>query len=211
MVVGAAGDDLDAALEQSLGQHLGVGDDLLCIGLELGRQRFLEGDGLGGDDVHQRAALDAGEDGRVDLLGQILVIGEDHAAARAAQGLVRGRRCDMGVRERARIDAAGDEAGDMRHVDHQERADFVGDGAEGGPVHDARIGREAGDDQLGAVFLREVAHLIHIDATILLAHAVLDGVEPLAGLVGLGAVRQVAAGIEAHAEDGVAAADSSAW
>ena len=73
------------------------------VELELRLQRLAEGHGLGGDDVHQRAALQAGEDRRVDLLGDVLVVGEDHAAARAAQGLVRGGGDDMGVRERARM------------------------------------------------------------------------------------------------------------
>jgi hypothetical protein len=48
-------------LGQGLGQHAGVLDHLLLVGLELGAQRFLEGHGLAGDDVHQRAALEAGK------------------------------------------------------------------------------------------------------------------------------------------------------
>jgi hypothetical protein len=38
------------------------------IGLELGLQRFLEGHGLGGDDMHQRPALQAGEDAELIFL-----------------------------------------------------------------------------------------------------------------------------------------------
>ena len=64
------------------------------------------------------------------FLRELLVVGEDQAAARAAQRLVRGRGDDMGVRERARMRAAGHEAGEMRHVDHQVGADLVGDLAE---------------------------------------------------------------------------------
>ena len=33
----------------------------------------MEADGLGGDDVHERAALDAGEDLAVDLLGELFL------------------------------------------------------------------------------------------------------------------------------------------
>jgi hypothetical protein len=51
--------------------------------LNSGWQRLAESDRLGGDDVHQRPALQAREDRRVDLLGDRLVIGQDHAAARA--------------------------------------------------------------------------------------------------------------------------------
>ncbi len=54
------------------------------------------------------------------------------------------------------------------------------------------------------MFFGKLADLIHVDAPVLLAHAILDGVEPLARLVGLGAVRQVPAAVEAHPEDRVA-------
>ena len=46
----------------------GVGDDLFLVGLEPRRGAFLEGHGLGGDHVHQRAALQPGEDGGIDRL-----------------------------------------------------------------------------------------------------------------------------------------------
>ena len=63
----------------------------------------------------------------------------------------------MGMRERARVRAAGDEAGEVRHVDHQLGADAVGDLAEGAEVDDARIGRAAGDDHLRPMLLRELS------------------------------------------------------
>ena len=94
-----------------------------------GVERFLEADGLGGDDVHQRPALDAGEHRAIEVLGELLAA-EHHAAARPAQRLVRGRRDEIGVRHRARMLAGGDEAGDVRHVGHHERADVVGDRAD---------------------------------------------------------------------------------
>src|SRR3546814_4819043 len=59
--------------------------------------------------------------------------------------------------------AAGDEAREMRHVDHQQRADIVGDGAEAREVEGARIGRAARDDQRRAMFLRQRLDLIEID------------------------------------------------
>jgi hypothetical protein len=40
---------------------------------------------------------------------------------------------------------AGDQPGEVRHVDHQRRADLVGDLAHLGEVHPARVGRVAGD------------------------------------------------------------------
>ena len=71
VVVGAARDQAEALLGQRGGQRLRVVDHLLLIRLERGLKRLLEGDRLGGDDVHQRAALRAGEDGLVDLGGQL--------------------------------------------------------------------------------------------------------------------------------------------
>ena len=74
MVVGAAGDDIETVTAQRFRQRLGVLDDVLGVDLEVRAQRLGEGDGLGGDDVHQRAALQAGEDRRVHLLGDRLVV-----------------------------------------------------------------------------------------------------------------------------------------
>src|SRR5206468_674218 len=86
VVVGAAGLQAVAVFQQRVRQGLGVPDDLLGVPLELRPQRLAEGDRLGGDDVHQRAALAAGEDTAVDRLGEGLVVGQDQAAARAAEG-----------------------------------------------------------------------------------------------------------------------------
>ena len=110
----------------------------------------------------------------------------------------------MGMRERARMHAAGDEPGEMRHVDHQLGADAVGDLAEAAEVDDARIGRAAGDDHLRPMLLREPRHLVHVDAVVVAPHAVGHRLEPLAGHVDRRAVGQMAAGGEIEAEEGVA-------
>ena len=119
------------------GEGLGVGDDLRGVGLVLRRRRLLERDRLGRDRVHQRAALHHREDGLVDGR-RVLGLAHDHAAARAAQHLVRGEGDDVGVRHRARDRLAGDEADEVRGVDHEDRADLVGDRAERGEVDEAR-------------------------------------------------------------------------
>src|SRR3546814_10858065 len=51
---------------------------------------------------------------------------------------------------------------------------------------------------------RQLLDLVEVDAPVVPAHAVLHGVEPLAGEVRLGAVGEMAAGGERHAEEGVA-------
>ena len=66
--VGAAGDDAQAAILEHGGQHARVLEHLLLVDLEFARQRFLERHRLGGDDVHQRPALDAREDRGIDQL-----------------------------------------------------------------------------------------------------------------------------------------------
>ena len=50
---------------------------------------------------------------------------------------------------------------------------------------------------------RQRLNLIVIDQAVLLAHTVLDGIEPLTRLVRLGAVGQVTARVQRHAEDRV--------
>jgi hypothetical protein len=106
-------------------------------------QRFLEGHCLGRDHVHQRSALDAGEDDRLQLLLDLFVgLAHDDAAARAAQGLVCGGGDHVRMRHRVRIHARGNEAGNVRHVHEQVGTDLVGDGAEARPVDDLRVGAE---------------------------------------------------------------------
>ena len=100
--------------------------------------------------------------------------------------------------------AAGHEPGEMRHVDHQIGADPIGDRAEAGEIDNARIGAAAGDDQPRPVLLGQTLDLLEIDPRILCAHAVMDRVKPLARQVRRGAVRQMPAGGERHAENRVA-------
>ncbi len=124
----------------------------------------MERDGLGGDDVHQRAALRAGEYGGVDALRQRRAPRrEDHAAARAAQRLVRRRRRDVGERDGIRIEAGRDEARDVRDVGEEQRADVVGDRAKSRPVDDARVRRETRDDELRTVLARERRDLFVVE------------------------------------------------
>ncbi len=76
-----------AVVLQAGGQGFGVGHDLRGVGFEAGLQGLFKRDGLGGDDVHQRAALLTGEDRPVEALGK-LGIAQGKAAAGPAQGLV---------------------------------------------------------------------------------------------------------------------------
>ena len=151
MVVRAAGDEAHAALYKLLGHGGGVQNDLVLVGGEVLAHGLLEADGLGGDDVLQRAALRAGEDGLVDGLG-VLLAAEDEAAAGAAQRLVGGGGDHVGIGHGAHVLARSHEAGDVGHVHHQHRAHFIGDLAELGKVDGAGVGAGAGDDQFRLVF-----------------------------------------------------------
>jgi hypothetical protein len=133
-----------------------------------------------GDHVHQGPALQAGEDRRIDLLGQFLVIGQDQPAAWAAQRLVGRRRHDVSVRERVGILARHDQAGIVGHVAHQQRADFVGDLAELLEIDLPRISRAAGDDHLRLLGAGDLGGLVIVDQVILDADAIGHGAEPLA-------------------------------
>ncbi len=199
---GAAADDAQAALDQRLGEHLGVLRDLLLVGLEFGRQRFLEGHCLGGDDVLQRAALQAREDGGIDRL---LVFGlhEDDAAARAAQALVRRGGDHIGEGHGVRVFARDHQAGIVGDVHPEDRADFLGDLREAFEIDAQGIGGCTGDDQLGLVLAGLGFQRVVVDF-FLLVQAVRHDVEPLAAHVERHAVRQVAAFGQAHAQDGVA-------
>src|ERR1051325_9864753 len=81
------------------------------------------------------------------------------------------------------MDAGGDQAGKMRDVDHDHRADFVGRLAEWAKVDLARIGAVADDDHLGPVLARELAHGVVVDALVRAAHAVGHDFEELAGKI----------------------------
>ena len=204
MVVRDARDDAEALFLQRGGERLGILHDLCGVFFEGGLQRFFQGDGLRRDDVHQGAALDAGEDRLVELCAEFRVLREDHAAPRAAKRLVRRRRHDIRPRQRAWMHAARDESRDVRHVDHEVGADRLGDGGEPLEVDDARIGGSAGDDELRLDFLRLLFQRIVVDALCLFVHAIGDDVEVLARHVDGAAVREVSAVREIHAHVGVA-------
>ena len=77
--------------------------------------------------------------------------------------LVRGRGDDVGVRHRVRVHAGGDQAGVVRHVDHEVGADRLGHLGEALEVDAQRVGRGAGDDQLGLVLVRQALHRVVVD------------------------------------------------
>ena len=172
MDVGASADDRDARGrdvfgEQPLGDDAGTTQRTLLALAELGLRGDLEGDRLAGDDVLERPALLTGEDRGVDLLGDARVVGEDDAATRTTECLVRRRGDDVGEGHRVGVEAGRDQTGEVGHVDHEPGADEVSDPAELREVQLAGVGRPAGDDQLGPVLECEALDLGHVDQEVL--------------------------------------------
>ena len=100
--VGAAGEQVEPALDQRLGERVGVRAHLRLVVAEgLGRGDA-EARRLRRDRVLERAALHAREDGAVDGLGELL-LAEDEACARAGERLVRRRGDEVAVRHRVRM------------------------------------------------------------------------------------------------------------
>ena len=112
--------------------------------------------------------------------------------------LVRGQRGDVGVRHRALVLAAGDQAGDVRHVDQQLGADLARDRGEGREVELARVGRGAGHEHLRAHFERFRSDRIHVEPLGGAVDAVgMELVEDAGEVLGM-TMRQVPAVIERH-------------
>jgi hypothetical protein len=153
--------------------------------------------------VFERTALEAWEDGGIELFGP-LAFAEHDAAARPAEGFVGGGGDEIGVGHGAGVGTAGDEAGDVGHVDEEDRADFAGDRGEVFEVDGAGVGAGAGEDELWFVVAGEAGNIVHVDAVGFAIDAVTDGWVPAAGEVELHAVGEVAAVGEVHGEDGVA-------
>jgi len=80
MVVGTTRHDAKTLFRQGRGECLRVGDDVGRVLAEGGLARLAERDGLGRDDVHQRAALQAGEHRLVDA-GRVFVARKDRTGA----------------------------------------------------------------------------------------------------------------------------------
>ena len=97
-------------------------------------------------------------------------------------------------------DLAGDEPGEVGHVDHEGRADLVGDLAHAGEVDAAGVGRVAGDEDQRLELVRGRADGVVVDALRLGVGAVRALVEHLAGDVRPEAVGEVAARVERHAQ-----------
>src|SRR6185312_16617726 len=91
-------------------------------------------------------------------------VAKNHAAARTAQRLMRGRGHYPRVRIRMRVRARDDEPRDVRDVRDERRADRLGDLREARVVPNARIRRAAAENELWLRRARERLDAIQVDA-----------------------------------------------
>ena len=203
VVIGTTGHQVHAPAHEPLGQSLGIVHHLLLVYLELRLEGLAQCHRLGGDDVHQRSALSAGEDGGVDLLGQILVVGENHAATGTTQGLVGGGGHHMGVRHRRGVEPSGHQAGNVGHIHPQIGTHLISNGTEAGKVDGSGIGGGTGHDHLGLALLGHPLQLVVVDVAGLLVHAVGHHVVIFAGKIHRAAVGQMSTVVQIHAQNSV--------
>ena len=159
--------------------------------------------------MHERPTLHAGEEGLVDLLGDLLIVGHDEAAARPAEGLVRRRRHNVRVGKGRGMGAGRAQPGDVGNVGHEDRPALVGDGSELREVDRARVGRVAAEDHPGPVFEADGPHRVVVDVlearmALFVHQRIMDGLEVAAGEVDLHAVAEVPAVFEHQRGEGVA-------
>ena len=202
MVVGAAGDQVETCVHQAGCQSLCVLQDLLLVCLELGLESLAEGNSLSSDDVHQRAALGAGEDSLVDGLCQ-LSLAQDDAAAGTAQGLVGGGGDDVCIGHGVGMQTGSNQTGNVSHVNEQVCANLVSDLAELCEVDHTGICGSTGDDHLGLVLVSQLTDLVIVDVAVGV-HTVGDHLIVQAGEVDGAAVGQVTAVVQVHAHDHIA-------
>ena len=100
--------------------------------------------------------------------------------------------------------AAGDQAGDVRHVDEEKRADRIGDLAQPREIDDARIGGSAGGDHRRPNFFGLFLQSVVIDLLGLLVYAVMRDLIKFAGEICRMPMGEMAAMREVHGQDFVA-------
>src|SRR5438034_11837392 len=79
------------------------------------------------------------------------------------------------------MSAPGDQARDVGHVGHEDRADLARDLGEPREVDRARDRGPSAEDQLRPLLERQFSDLVQVDPAGVAAHAVRDRAEPLAG------------------------------
>ncbi len=197
MIVGSTRDDAKAQLHHPPGHGGCVGYEHSLVLAELVRQGL-----LGGDDVHQRAALDPGKQRSIDTLGKFL-LAHDQPTARPTQGLVRGGSDELAVRNGGRVESGYHQSGDMCDIRHQQGSRLVGDLAKALEVENTAVGAGTANDQLGSVLTGDGGHLVVVNGLGFWVDPVRNDLEITPRVGESVSVGQVTTACQIHAHQGV--------
>ncbi len=153
--------------------------------------------------MHEGTALNAGENLAVDLLGQIFVVGQDDAAARATQAFVGGAGDEIGMWHGIRMHAACDEPCNVSHINKEIGSDAAGNVAHAFEIDDARISGCTSGDHFWTAFFCHLLQPVVVDAFVLIADAVVNDFVVTSGEIGLVAVGKVTTVGKVHRQDAI--------
>ena len=191
VAVSAVRDELVAEALEGVLQGLGVGDNLLLVGLEVGAGSLLQGNSQSGDGVVVGTTLVTREDREVDgalEIVQSLLAGlgvglaytlaeEDHGTAGSTERLVGSGGDNVAVLKGRLVDASSNKTRNVSHVHKEVAANLVGNLTHTGVVNLAAVGRGTGDKDLGAVHEGVLLELVVVDEAGVKVHAVGEGLE----------------------------------
>ena len=150
-----------------------------------------------------RTALHAGEHGLVDRRRELLAA-HDHRAARAAQGLVRGRRNNIAERDRI-LELFPAMRPAMCAMSAKRNAPTLSAIARKRvPIERARVCGKSGEDHLRLFAQRDRLHFVHVDELGLFIHEVRNDRVKLSGKIQRVAVRKMTALVKGEAEHFIA-------
>lgn len=199
VVIGTAADQavaqtsLALVVTKSLGESLGVGQNLGLVGVEIGSLSLLQGNSKSGDGMVVGTTLVAREDGVVDGTLQVvqllllrLGVGsadtlaeENQGSARSTETLVAGGGDNISIAERTGQDLGGDHSRNVSHIGKHVGVDLVANLADAFVVDQTAVGTGTGNNDLGSVEHGELLELLIVDEAGLLVELVRDGLEVL--------------------------------
>ena len=198
MVIRATGDQVKTFIQQSIGQNLGIGHNIMGVGFEVIAHGFLQANCLSCNHMLQRAALSAGENTGVQFLGKLLT-GQDQAATGATKGLM-GRSCDnVCIGHGAHMGATGNQAGDMGHIYHKDSTNLMGYVSKNLKIDSSGISRSTGNQKLGAALFCHITDFVIVNQTGLVVDIIGYHIIVLAGQVCGAAMGQMTTVGKAHA------------
>ena len=126
MVIRAAGYDFHSSVHQAFAKRLGIVYNPFLICPEFIGQGFFKAYRLCRNDMHQRAALDTGENRFIKIIFiSRFLIAENQTAPWSAQCLVRRRGHHIRIRYRAWMEICRHQTGNMGHIHHQNSSHFI--------------------------------------------------------------------------------------